>query len=528
MGKKTDILNDFFASAEGQKSLKPDKKALQALKKGKAAPPSAGGARAVDAGAALATSAGDASAADASAADPAGSRNVAEKTPEGGAGAARRSAQGEDKKKSKKSRRPDKTAEAARPAKQASADRIAEARLVADSGPTAENAKAENKPAAKAKASPGKKRSFNLSCAGDLVLDGNIDALLETRVTARPDDDPKPDGSVLSLNPDTQQIAAQQVAAQRATAQRAGGPLPEKKLSANQAASENNPASLKVAEAAPPPEEPPHPPAGLQAPDASQAAALQVAALHAAPEPQPSPAARPGRKRAASEALSPHLQMSRLRAGAGMNEEGSPFQLNIIQSESLRLAQNKIADLEEELENQRRDNEKLTSSAGLLEESLERLQAENEELHREKEASAQDFANEKEVLLTAMEEGKKKTAKLEKLKKNLERRLSGDLQGIRARESALESKIEIMKIENNVVQKEKDKIIIEMKKEAVQMKENLSAAQTHVREMKNRLSRLNESLRRTVSVLRATVNNLEGRNKSEEEEAEKEESLKSA
>ena len=50
--------------------------------------------------------------------------------------------------------------------------------------------------------------------------------------------------------------------------------------------------------------------------------------------------------------------MSRAHFASAKGSDGSPLQLNLIQSESLRLAQNKITSLEEELEHQRRDNEK--------------------------------------------------------------------------------------------------------------------------------------------------------------------------
>ena len=445
MGKKTDILNDFFAGEEGQKLLKLDKKAVQALKKGKAPRPAAA------------------------------------------------PLQGENKKKGKKSKK-NRRSETV-PAEQ------------------------QGGKAAAAKAPKGKaRRSFDLSSAGDLVLDGNIGALQETRVAPAP-------APGLNLDPDAGEEPPRPPAEPPAKSAQTSAQAAPLALDSDR----KNPAPLKPAPEASQRIAPPPPVGSKEAPP-------QNAGSPENPPLEPLSGKPPAlRKSAASKTLSPHLQMSRLRAGAAggagggaSGEEGSPFQLNLIQSESLRLAQNKIADLEEELENQRRDNEKLSSGAVLLEESLERLQAESEELRRDKEAAAADSANEKEVLLNAAEEGKKRIAKLEKVKKNLERRLSGDLQGVRARESALESKIEIMKIENSVVQKEKDKMIIEMKKEAVKMKENLSAAQTEARELKNRLGRVNENLRRTVSVLRATVNNLEGCRKGEDEEEEKEEGLKSA
>ena len=146
----------------------------------------------------------------------------------------------------------------------------------------------------------------------------------------------------------------------------------------------------------------------------------------------------------------------------------------------------------------------------MLEERMDHLKVENEELRRAKEARVQDFSNEKEVLMTTLEEGRKKTAKLEKIKTQLERRLSRDLQSIRARENSLENRIEIMKLENGVLQKEKDKMIIDLKRDIYKIQGNLKMFQKKNQELKSQLSQTRESLRKTVSVLRATVNNLEG------------------
>ena len=104
----------------------------------------------------------------------------------------------------------------------------------------------------------------------------------------------------------------------------------------------------------------------------------------------------------------------------------------------------------------------------------------------------------------------KKTANLEKTKRDLEKRLSRDFQSIHARESSLENKIEIMKIENIILQKEKDKMIIDLKRDIDRVKENLTVSKKRNQEIKGQLTRIRETLMKTVSVLRATVNNLEG------------------
>ena len=214
--------------------------------------------------------------------------------------------------------------------------------------------------------------------------------------------------------------------------------------------------------------------------------------------------------------MSSHLQMNRTQFAAKKDSDGSPLQLNLIQSESLRLAQNKIASLEEELEIQRQDNEKLITSGEVLEERVERLTEENEDLRRGKERNKSDFSDEKDVLLTTLEERRRRIEKLEKVKGQLEKRLSRDLQSIRARENSLENRIEIMKLEGGVLQKEKDKAIISLRRDISMMKSSLTASQKKNQELKGQLNDIRESLRKTVSVLRATVNNLEGQQQKEE------------
>ena len=219
--------------------------------------------------------------------------------------------------------------------------------------------------------------------------------------------------------------------------------------------------------------------------------------------------------------ISSHLQMNRTQLASNKDAGGSPLQLNLIQSESLRLAQNKIASLEEELENQRQDNEKLITSAEILEERVERLTEENEDLRRGKERSKSDFSNEKDVLLSTLEERRRKIEKLEKDNKQLEKRLSRDLQSIRARENSLENRIEILKLEGGVLQKEKDNMIISLRREISIVKSSLNASQKKYQGLKGQLNEMQESLRKTVSVLRATVSNLEGQQQKEESKLKK-------
>ena len=109
------------------------------------------------------------------------------------------------------------------------------------------------------------------------------------------------------------------------------------------------------------------------------------------------------------------------------------------------------------------------SSGEVLSEKIERLKDQNATLSLEREELERSKDEEKETLLNALEESRIKSERLEAAKLQLEERLARDLENIRGRESSLESKIEIMKLEQSVLQKEKDKIIIDLKREAHKM-----------------------------------------------------------
>ena len=215
---------------------------------------------------------------------------------------------------------------------------------------------------------------------------------------------------------------------------------------------------------------------------------------------------------------------SQLMARSTVKGGGSPLEITLQQSESLKAAQAKISALEEDLQKLRQDNESLISTAEVLKEGREQLLAESEELRQNREDMQENFADEKDVLINTLEEMKKEKAKLSDTNKNLEKRLSADLQSIRARELALEGQVEIIKLEGAALQREKDAKIIHLQKVNRKLNTNLVSSHKRIRELQTQADKLRESVRKSLSVLRATIHNLEGlpfdaENTSEREEA---------
>ena len=233
-------------------------------------------------------------------------------------------------------------------------------------------------------------------------------------------------------------------------------------------------------------------------------------------KPRPSIKNQGGSKKPLLKELSGNLpdplqvSRSRLMAGSAVKGGGSPLEITLQQSESLKAAQARIGALEGELQKLRQDNESLVSAGEVLKENRERLLAENEELRRSREESQESFEDEKGVLLNTLEEMKKEQSRLSDTNKNLEKRLSVDLQSIRARELALEGQMEIMKLEGTALQREKDARIIDLQKESRRLNNNLLSSHKKIQELQTRADKLRESVRKSLSVLRATIHNLEG------------------
>lgn len=198
------------------------------------------------------------------------------------------------------------------------------------------------------------------------------------------------------------------------------------------------------------------------------------------------------------------------RSGVNPGVASSPLQMHLVQSESLRIAQDKIADLEEELSELRQKNESVVSASEVLKDKNDLLKSQLEDIKYNLKEEKHNAKDEKEVLLSALEEAKVQINKFKNKTQELEKRLSSDLHGIRNRESSLESRIEILKMENSVLQREKDKKIIELKKQIQKIKSNLDGAHRKNHDLQTLNNQLQESSRRTVSALRATIYSLEG------------------
>ena len=208
-------------------------------------------------------------------------------------------------------------------------------------------------------------------------------------------------------------------------------------------------------------------------------------------------------------ARSKQLQMMG-REAVNHKNINSPLQIHLIQSESLKAAQDKIKELEEELLHLRKKNEAILSASEILKNKNESLKQNLETVDHKFNEQKKSFSEEKEVLMSALSSAKENIDKLKDKNKELDKKISGYFYNLRNRESSLEGRIEILKMENSILQREKDNKILKLKKEVENSKYKMEQLHKNHQELKSTVRSLKESSSRAVSALRATVFNLEG------------------
>lgn len=180
------------------------------------------------------------------------------------------------------------------------------------------------------------------------------------------------------------------------------------------------------------------------------------------------------------------------------------------QSESLRIAQNRILDLENELERIRRENEQLAAAGETLRRRADDLASKSENLVStllEKEK----IYEEERKLMQAHLRGKDREASDQKQKLDeLEQRLESNFKKIRVRERDLEHRLEIAKVEHVNLLSSKDKMILDLKRQVDQLTTEGEYSKAKSHEMYNQFKDKQDTVRRVVRALRIALSILEG------------------
>lgn len=212
--------------------------------------------------------------------------------------------------------------------------------------------------------------------------------------------------------------------------------------------------------------------------------------------------------------FAPTLSAADIRSSAsraaGMGGASSPAQVSLIQSENLRVAQQRILELEEEISRLRTDNEALAAAGETLKSVSDQSKSELETLQRRVDEQAQNFRQEKIHLEDVSQSKQKKIDELEQKVSQMDMRLSSSIQKIRVRERELENRLELVKMENHALIRSKDEMILDLKRQMDQVSIELESYRNKGQELNQQLSQKQETLSRTVKALRLALSLLEG------------------
>lgn len=177
--------------------------------------------------------------------------------------------------------------------------------------------------------------------------------------------------------------------------------------------------------------------------------------------------------------------------------------------EQIRIAQNRISQLEKEVETLKWDNEKIGAAAQLLQKKCEELNDQKQKIEGRFENIEINATEENKVLKSKID---KKTDEYRELKskfEDLESRLAQDIRRSGGRERDLENRLELIKMEKISLVASKDEIILNLKRQIDQLQFEVEGYRKKTTELQKNIEANDEQIRRTVRALRLALTNLD-------------------
>lgn len=182
---------------------------------------------------------------------------------------------------------------------------------------------------------------------------------------------------------------------------------------------------------------------------------------------------------------------------------------SLAQAETLRLAQERIKELENEVDRLRRDNDDLASAGEIITQKMEDLQGRVVRLDKEKNEISTQLKNEVLILKGHLQYKDNELSKAKTKIEELDLRIKTDFKKIRVRERELENRLELVRAEKHALMRSKDEKILELQRKLDQMKSELDLYRTKVQDLNKLMEDQQDQMRKTVRALRVAMSNLE-------------------
>lgn len=184
---------------------------------------------------------------------------------------------------------------------------------------------------------------------------------------------------------------------------------------------------------------------------------------------------------------------------------------SLAQAENLKLAQQRILELEKEVEFLRAENEELASAGEIIRSRTDELGIRITSLEKEKEEIRESAQSELLILKGNLQYKENEVAKARVKVEELETRLKSDFKKIRVRERELENRLELLRAEKAALVRSKDEYILEQKRKIDQLGQELDNYRRKCLELNKAIEANQEQVKRTERALRLALTNLEAK-----------------
>ncbi|MCC6137633.1 MAG: hypothetical protein IT287_03310 [Bdellovibrionaceae bacterium] len=197
------------------------------------------------------------------------------------------------------------------------------------------------------------------------------------------------------------------------------------------------------------------------------------------------------------------------------NDTMSPMQAQSVdgilkQSEHLRIAQDKINDLEKELDELRRQNHELSNDAESIATLNEAYSGQIENLKMELTHIRLTLSEEVKILRHSMHEKERLLNEMKQSNSDLKSKVESNFKSIRKRERDLEYRLELAKVDEAALLKSKDKMILDLRREVEKKEQERTAFERKNKEHFQKIQEQQQTVRTVVRALRIALTRLEG------------------
>lgn len=183
---------------------------------------------------------------------------------------------------------------------------------------------------------------------------------------------------------------------------------------------------------------------------------------------------------------------------------------SLVQAENLRMAQDRILELEAEIDKLRLESDEVASAGETIKQKYEELSLKFMHIEKEKEEIRESYQSEITLLRSKADFKDQELSKAKIKNEELETRIKQDFKKIRVRERELENRIELLKAEQVALLRSKDDYILDLKRKVDHLDSEIENYRSKVLDTNRLLDAQQEQFKKALRALRLAFTSLEG------------------